>query len=395
MKILIVRRYAFTDKRKQEIETALEFLHKFTPLKWSIEYRQDKDIEDHMVLEGKDKDNLDEHAIKAYVDAPEYDFIHVDLTDLSWKKLGLRSTLYGQAERIDGQGITYGRWTERNASRVDDLPKHLHFLSEVGLGIVHEIGHILSYQFNIGYTSHYYFYGYQNKVTRQQEASLKPKRYARTPDPDVFFKDLAWNDEKPPETVKGLAYKGNPSISTIVLHHTAVSRASQPLQNDAVNNHHRSKWNMVSELGFYIGYNFFTEPTGQRTQMRKIGEETIAQVGNNCDVPERCGMVSYCMAGDFRKEKPTQFQVDDFVKFVNEIRAKYPNAIIKQHKDVQENRTCAELPASEIESWFTTIPDKETKDQIIARLTIEDEKLSGMVKQLIAMVTVLIKQVIK
>lgn len=395
MKILIVRKYSFTSKRKTEIETALEFLHKYTPLKWSIEYREDRDLEDNLKLEGSDKDNLDEHAIKAYINAPEYDFIHLDLTDSTWQKLELRKTLYGQSEYIGGQGITYGRWTESNTSTVKRMPQHLQFLSEVGLGIIHEIGHCLTYKFNVNYTAHYHFYGYKSKVTKAQEKANKPRRYVRTPDPDVYYQNLAWKDEKPPEMTGKLAFKGNPAISTIVLHHTAVSRASQPLQGDSVDSYHKSQCNMVSELGFYTGYNFFAEPTGKRTQTRKIGEETIAQVGNNCDVASRCGMISYCMAGDFRKEKPTQFQVDDFVKFVNEVRAIYPNAIIKQHKDVQPSRTCAELPASEIESWFTPVPDKETKDQAIARLTESNEKLTKMNVQLIAMVTTLIKLVTK
>lgn len=192
-----------------------------------------------------------------------------------------------------------------------------------------------------------------------------------------------------------LVLKGKPAITTIVLHHTAVSRALQALQGDVVNNHHKNKWNMRSELGFYTGYNFFCEQTGERTQTRKIGEETIAQVGNNCDVPSRCGMISYCMAGDFRKEKPTKFQVADFVEFVEEVRAIYPDVIIKQHKDVQAGRTCASLHASEIESWFEPVPDKETKDQIIARLTASNEKLTKMNKQLITMVTSLIKLLTK
>jgi len=192
-----------------------------------------------------------------------------------------------------------------------------------------------------------------------------------------------------------LIYKGKPSITTIVLHNTAVSRAVQPLQGDSVGNHHRNKWNMVSELGFYTGYNFFCEPTGKRTQTRKIGEETIAQIGNNCDVPSRCGMVSYCMAGYFTKEKPTQFQVDDFTEFIRQIQVKYPKVVLKQHKDVYPSRTCAELTDAEIQKWLTTKPTKETKDQKIKRLTASNDKLQGMNKQLIGMVTLLISLITK
>lgn len=178
-----------------------------------------------------------------------------------------------------------------------------------------------------------------------------------------------------------MIYKWDAPLTTIVLHHTAVSRLTQPLQFDAVNSYHKQEWSSKSELGHYMGYNFFCEPTGLRTQARKIGEETIAQIGNNCDFPSRCGMVSYCMAGDFRVEKPTTHQIEDFRQFVAEIGAKYPNVVVKQHKDVATGRTCAELSAAEIDSWFT----------------IDDElaRSRAQVKQLIQLVTVLLKLVNK
>lgn len=179
--------------------------------------------------------------------------------------------------------------------------------------------------------------------------------------------------------------KGNPPITTIVLHNTAVSRSDQPLQLDSVNNYHKGKWGDRSELGYYVGYNFFCEPTGKRTQTRKVGEETIAQIGNNCaNPPHDCGMVSYCMAGYFAVEKPTTHQVEDFKEFVAEVRALYPDVVIKQHKDVQPGRTCAELSSAEIESWF----NKDSKDEQIA-------KLRAQVKQLIELVTILLKLITK
>lgn len=185
-----------------------------------------------------------------------------------------------------------------------------------------------------------------------------------------------------------IQYKGQPAIHTIVLHNTAVSRKTQPEQLDAVNNHHKGKWGMKSELGYYVGYNFFCEASGGRTQTRLVGEETVAQIGNNCDVPSRCGMVSYCMAGYFAVEKPTLFQIEDFKKFVKEIREQYPDAVIKQHKDVYPGRTCAELSAEEIAGWFKE-PDS-TED-----LKAENEKLKKQIEQLIVMVKTLLAVIMK
>lgn len=184
-----------------------------------------------------------------------------------------------------------------------------------------------------------------------------------------------------------IQYKNNPTIHTIVLHNTAVSRKDQPEQFDQVNNYHRGKWGMKSDLGYYVGYNFFCEPSGRRVQARLVGEETIAQIGNNCDVPSRCGMVSYCMAGYFAVEKPTALQISDFQAFVAEIREKYPDAVIKQHKDVYPARTCAELTAEEIDGWFAG--PGGTYDELLAtieKLKKQNLQLINMVKTLIALI---------
>ena len=176
-----------------------------------------------------------------------------------------------------------------------------------------------------------------------------------------------------------MIYKWDAPITTIVLHNTAVSRAVQPLQFDSVDSYHKQKWNSISELGKYTGYNFFCEPTGTRIQARKIGEETIAQIGNNCDVPGRCGMVSYCMAGYFKVEKPTQNQINDFIKFYWEIKAKYPKVVVKQHKDVAPGRTCAELSDAEIQSWLKP----ETEQEKLDRLYKQIQQLQAMYEALL------------
>jgi len=192
-----------------------------------------------------------------------------------------------------------------------------------------------------------------------------------------------------------IQYKGKPNTTTIVLHNTAVSRMVQTLQFDAVNNHHKRKWNMLSALGFYTGYNFFCEPTGKRTQTRLVGEETIAQIGNNCDVPSRCGMISYCMAGYFKVEKPTQFQVDDFIAFIREVQVTYPDVVLKQHKDVYPSRTCAELSDAEIQKWLEAPAGDESDEDKISRLEATVETLTRQNKTLIGMVTKLIKIITK
>lgn len=71
-----------------------------------------------------------------------------------------------------------------------------------------------------------------------------------------------------------------------------------------VNERHRQRWNFISTLGFYGGYNFFISADGKTTQFRAIGEETAAQKGRNWDV------ISICLAGNFSLgvDKPTLLQ---------------------------------------------------------------------------------------
>ena len=81
-----------------------------------------------------------------------------------------------------------------------------------------------------------------------------------------------------------------PDIKYYAVHNSAVSRSVQPLQRDIINQYHKDKWSSLSSLGWYIGYNRYTEPDGTRTECRAIGEETLANVGHNCDVasPGQC-----------------------------------------------------------------------------------------------------------
>lgn len=139
-------------------------------------------------------------------------------------------------------------------------------------------------------------------------------------------------------------------MTYIVLHHTAVSRDKQKNQLKPVDTYHRDKnWGTEanpwyqpkpSSLGWYVGYNYFCDVNGKRTNTREIGTETIAQVGHNCDIPKRCDCVSYCLAGNFNNELPTEAQIKDFRKFVAEMEERYPNIRVIFHRDIQKYRTC-------------------------------------------------------
>jgi hypothetical protein len=121
----------------------------------------------------------------------------------------------------------------------------------------------------------------------------------------------------------------------IFIHHSAVSRKDNPDQFEAINNYHKEKWNMISSLGYYGGYNYHISSNGSVRKYRKVGEETIAQVGYNFDG------ISICLDGNFDVEYPTQNQKDALGNLLVELVEEYgisPNNI-KPHRAVA-NKTC-------------------------------------------------------
>ena len=141
-----------------------------------------------------------------------------------------------------------------------------------------------------------------------------------------------------------------PPIKYLVIHHTAVSRASGKNQRDAVNTYHKNKnWGTVkspwyqktaSTLGYYIGYNYFIDVDGSVTHTRAVGEETIAQNGHNCDVLKRCDAISVCISGDFSVELLSDTQITQLRNTLKGLLVKYPQAAVVFHSDIQKDRTC-------------------------------------------------------
>lgn len=198
-----------------------------------------------------------------------------------------------------------------------------------------------------------------------------------------------------------LIIKGSPNIKYYVVHNTALSRKVAPQQLKQTDDYHRTKdwgggWRQPgpSELGWYVGYNKFTEPNGDTTQCRKVGEETIAQRGHNCSGTHDCDAISHAFAGFFRVEGMTSMQIDELKKGYWEAKAIWPDMIIVQHSDVQSGRTCAELSTPWLEA-LVSVPEKETKDEVIARLTKELEHRDKIIKQFISLTTILMTYIKK
>lgn len=132
-----------------------------------------------------------------------------------------------------------------------------------------------------------------------------------------------------------------PNIKNIAIHHTASPRASGKEQLYPVDKFHReTRGYPKSSLGWNVGYNYFVDVSGKVTQTRLVGEETMAQVGHNCDIESRCDTISICLAGNFDIELPSDAQIKALRTLLKDLQTNYPNAKPTFHRSLQKNRTC-------------------------------------------------------
>lgn len=120
----------------------------------------------------------------------------------------------------------------------------------------------------------------------------------------------------------------------LAVHHTTVHTTGPQLY--AVDKYHKGKWNMKSALGWYVGYNFFIDVDGTITNTRKVGEETVAQIGHNCTNELDCDTISVCLAGNFDVYMPNEKQITA----LQTLRQQFPTLEITMHRALQTNRTC-------------------------------------------------------
>lgn len=191
---LVISPRPFTDKQIEERERMAEFLSIPGVLQVKNEYRHVPDILQKLQLEQKAKGaDLDEHSLKEAVAEPGYHNIHLTLTTVEWRRLGIRMTLYGQAEEIDNQGITYGRRGTHLKYYTPDIQKAF---TEITLVEWHELDHTLRALWGIDPTStHYHFYGYATKyrdMPKKLQNEVRPRRFVRKPDPLQAWRALPW-----------------------------------------------------------------------------------------------------------------------------------------------------------------------------------------------------------
>ncbi|MEK7179902.1 MAG: peptidoglycan recognition family protein [Patescibacteria group bacterium] len=98
-------------------------------------------------------------------------------------------------------------------------------------------------------------------------------------------------------------------LRNIILHHagpigTNPFSSSLHLTWQHIDNAHKERWNFISAMGFFGGYNIYIDQVGNIKQFRLLGEETAAQKGYNFD------SISICLSGNFTEgvDQPTDAQ---------------------------------------------------------------------------------------
>lgn len=177
-------------------------------------------------------------------------------------------------------------------------------------------------------------------------------------------------------------------MKNIAIHHTAVKNSGTP-QLYAVNRYHQGKWNMKSCLGWYVGYNYFIDTDGTVTQTRSWNEETIANVGHNCDAPERCDTISICLADNYNETPVIDYkQYHAFTDLIRDIKKHYPEIKVVGHRDLQTGRTCpgAYITPEDIND-FNSLQPNDTEDAEKAEKIAELQSLLDKLRKLLQMLT--------
>lgn len=188
---LVVSPRPITEKQKEAREKLAELLHIPGVLTVKTDYRHVPNILEQLRLEADN--DLEERSLKEALAEPGYHNIHLMLTDNDWQQLGIRGTLRGQAREVDGQGITYGRAANNFKQYRKTITK---YLTPETLVEWHELDHNARVLLNVDPTStHYHFYGYARRYRnydKDTQNAIKPRRYARSPDPLEAWRALPW-----------------------------------------------------------------------------------------------------------------------------------------------------------------------------------------------------------
>lgn len=100
-----------------------------------------------------------------------------------------------------------------------------------------------------------------------------------------------------------------------ILHHTADASGGDQIAR--VNEYHRIRFGMLSRLGYYVGYHYLIERTGEVIKTREHDEEGAHTRGKNTE------SIGICLAGNFDLERPTEAQMNALDKLLGSLAIRY------------------------------------------------------------------------
>lgn len=194
LKRLVVSPYEITPVQKLEQIIASTVMMIPGVLDVKTDFLTIPDIISKLKRDEGDND-LDRISIKKAVNRPSYHAVHLILTDRDWKKLKLGTGLYGSSGYDEGQIITYGRWCQDSKYKFSNkYAPPISSFPEASIGTWHETDHAMRRMFKLpSVDTHYYFYGWLKKYTKEEEQLLKPKRWERTPNPLDGWRSLPFH----------------------------------------------------------------------------------------------------------------------------------------------------------------------------------------------------------
>lgn len=122
-------------------------------------------------------------------------------------------------------------------------------------------------------------------------------------------------------------------IKYLVIHHVGGSD-TDPLADtsnqtfEIVNEYHKQKWNFKSNLGYYIGYQYFIDKNGKITQGREDTEEGAHTIGYNKQ------SIGICLSGNFDVTMPSKAQIESLKALISRKMIDYniPIANVVPHR---------------------------------------------------------------
>jgi len=121
----------------------------------------------------------------------------------------------------------------------------------------------------------------------------------------------------------------------IILHHTAIKQSEFGRQFDIINAVHKRRWNFRSSLGYYGGYHYFIEKSGELKRYRVESERAAHCVVPGFDYNNTS--IGICLAGNLVLEKPTREQIETMTSLVLDVQRRYgiPSTKVYHHWDLK------------------------------------------------------------